>query len=920
MTKLYKIKFLKKYGEYKIGDIVNTSKRSAETMINAGYGEYVEENEIDESKLREESSEFRKEKMIEIPEQLQREEFRFILLGKAKKEPLEKEWQTKNNYAFDDPKLLSHLEADKNYGVALGFGNLIVIDGDTKEITKIASDGLPITFAVKTSKGMHYYYKIDKKIKPIRLSKEKQGDLGDVRSVGQYVVGANCTHPTGALYKVWNDLPITEISEEAIRSAFLKYIDKSDATEFKEFPITTTKRSSKYVRECQVPDYLLNNKLKPNMEKNAKLFRFVVDILHNREVNEKVFATLAKKQGHPLGAIQGWVKMAREGKLGKSSCELMREYLLRFAPELIGEICGGCDLYKRKRIVIEAKTSHSEVVADSTLDREKLKLEFIDFTYNSKGEITRAKVNVSKFTKYLLSKYNFKTIYETISEKIFVYQKGIYVKKGRKIIQTEAESILKEYCSNHYVVEITEKIKRLTAIDKEEFDYIPEEMICLENGVFNLQTQEFLKHDPKYYFKTKLPIKYDKKADCPNIKRFFETALYPDDIPVMQEWFGYCLYKNYFIKKALICFGKKDTGKTVMMKLLTTFLGDKNISGLSLQRISSGDKFRLVALENKFANLFDDLTSQDMVSGGFKVATGGGYITAEHKFGDQFQFKPYSKLTFAGNKIPSVKEIDADDDAYYDRWMPIAFDNVIEKEKQDKFFIQKLTTEQELSGLLNFALEGLKKILERDMPKFSFDKDWEEIKRIMERNSIDPLPSFCQDVLIEKGGNKISKEDMFKIYNFYAEKENKPKLSIAQIGRRLPKYAKYILPKRANIRFWENVGINELKVSQDTLDTLFLLIAKKGNKKDNINDNVLNNIHVLEKSVVSVVKNKGDKLKTNEEKVSKVSEQPQLTKEEDTKAMMEQINQKAKLASEAKKEAQIKADLEKINKEMEEKK
>ena len=35
--------------------------------------------------------------MIQIPKQLQKEEFRFILLGKAKKEPIELEWQKENN-------------------------------------------------------------------------------------------------------------------------------------------------------------------------------------------------------------------------------------------------------------------------------------------------------------------------------------------------------------------------------------------------------------------------------------------------------------------------------------------------------------------------------------------------------------------------------------------------------------------------------------------------------------------------------------------------------------------------------------------------------------------------------------------------------------------------------------------------------
>lgn len=44
-----------------------------------------------------------------IPKQLQKEEFRFVLLGKNSKLPIEEDWQNTNNYRYDDPKLLNHL-------------------------------------------------------------------------------------------------------------------------------------------------------------------------------------------------------------------------------------------------------------------------------------------------------------------------------------------------------------------------------------------------------------------------------------------------------------------------------------------------------------------------------------------------------------------------------------------------------------------------------------------------------------------------------------------------------------------------------------------------------------------------------------------------------------------------------------------
>jgi len=457
-------------------------------------------------------------------------------------------------------------------------------------------------------------------------------------------------------------------------------------------------------------------------------------------------------------------------------------------------------------------------------EKEMVEEEDLDFTYlDSKGN---EKISIPKIVNNLLNKYSFKTIYYLKAEKVYFYEKGIWNNRGIEIIKTETEKLLQDKCVSNIVKEVVEKIKRLTAISQEEFDTTPEELICLENGILNTTTKEFMNHDPKFYFKTKIPIEYDETVDCPKIKEFLENMVYPEDFPVIQEWFGFQLYKRYFIKKAMIIFGETDTGKTILLNLLMSFLGKKeNTSGISLQRISSGDKFALSSLKDKFANIFDDLSAKDLSdSGGFKIATGGGYITAEYKFGDPFQFLTFAKNIFATNKIPSVKDID--DDAYYSRWIPIPFDNQIKEEEQDKFILKKLTTEKEMSGLLNWALDGLKRLLING--SFSYSKNSEEIKSIMLRQN-NPLIAFAQDVLIQEADNKISKEVMYQIYSKYCDKYKFPKMSKEQLGRNLKKYVYYIGSVGGNERSWVNVKVN------DTYDTLifndFDKIEKTGKKE-----------------------------------------------------------------------------------------
>ncbi len=398
----------------------------------------------------------------------------------------------------------------------------------------------------------------------------------------------------------------------------------------------------------------------------------------------------------------------------------------------------------------------------------------------------------------------------------------------------------------------------MSAIDREEFEDIPEELICLENGIYNIKTKKLEEHNPKYYFKTKLSIDYNKEADCILIKKFLQDILYDEDIPVMQEWFGYNLYKRYFIKKAMILFGIKDTGKTILLNLLMAFISRKNTCGISLQRISSGDKFALSSLKDKFANVFDDLSSQDLKDqGGFKIATGGGFITAEYKFGDSFQFLNHAKHIFATNKIPPVEDVE--DDAYYDRWLPIPFDNQFEKKDQDKFLLDKLTTKEELSGLLNYALKGLERLL--DTGVFSYKKDSDEIRRIMERHS-DSLSAFVQDVLFEKTGNKITKEDMYNIYSIYVKDNKLSKLSKTQLGRRLQKYCYYILAKHGRKRYWINAGILDLHIKDYTLDTSQKTIRINENKEKVSSDYIHKNS--AKASKVSSKSNKKSDEKLNE--------------------------------------------------------
>lgn len=415
-----------------------------------------------------------------------------------------------------------------------------------------------------------------------------------------------------------------------------------------------------------------------------------------------------------------------------------------------------------------------------------------------------------KIAEFLVGRYKIKTIGNRERE-VYIYQDGVYV-LGLNFIRKWLHSLLKEACKTHTKNEIIEKIKDLSATDREEF-VVDERYINLNNGVFDLVENKLLPHSHKFPFLHKIPVDYIPKADCPNIKRFLNEILDEQTILTIQEFIGFGLYRRYFIKKALILVGEPNTGKTTLLRVITSLFGKENMSGVSLQKISS-DKFSSAHLYQKHINSFDDLSLRDINdTGAFKIVTGGGSITAEYKFGSQFQFENYAKLIFACNRIPDVKE--SDDEAYFSRWIIAKFNR--EVEKVDNFLIDKLTTPEEMSGFLNFAIEGLQRLLNEQA--FSYRKTPEETKEEMMQSG-SSLSGFVATQLKKEPEHWLSKDELYEAFKKYAIENKTLILTKTNFGKKIRQSAPYIDDGKKTINGkqvtgWRNVAFSNQEVLKE---------------------------------------------------------------------------------------------------------
>ena len=155
---------------------------------------------------------------------------------------------------------------------------------------------------------------------------------------------------------------------------------------------------------------------------------------------------------------------------------------------------------------------------------------------------------------------------------MWIYQKGIYIPSGKTYIKEITRKLLGVAYTPHLKNQVLEKIEADTYIDQEEFfSNNIEDEICCENGIINLRTRELTEFNPKKIFFTKIPVEYNPQAVCPGIESFFKSILKnAEDSKVMFELFGFLLFKNYFIEKAVMFIGDGSTNQEVITPNSTT--------------------------------------------------------------------------------------------------------------------------------------------------------------------------------------------------------------------------------------------------------------------------------------------------------------------------------------------------------------
>ena len=305
--------------------------------------------------------------------------------------------------------------------------------------------------------------------------------------------------------------------------------------------------------------------------------------------------------------------------------------------------------------------------------------------------------------------------------------------------------------------------------ETEDFDSDPYLFNC-QNCVINLRTHERIEHDPSLLLSKVSNVLYDPEATSPDFEKFLREIMLDDSQKALylQEIFGYSLLGEAPQEEFYMLYGSTTrNGKSTLLDTLEYLFGDYGAhimpETLAQQkdrnsRQASGDIARLAGV--RLVHCAEPPKRMKFDTALVKGMTGGDKITARHLQEREFEFVPVFKLLINTNFLPVVT-----DDTLFSsqRVHVVTFDRHFEPEEQDVHLKTKLRSQANLSGIFNWALDGLRLYQEDDetlTPPESVIRATAEY-----REKSDKLRCFIQDCLIPDKTSTISAKRAYEVFS-----------------------------------------------------------------------------------------------------------------------------------------------------------
>lgn len=238
-------------------------------------------------------------------------------------------------------------------------------------------------------------------------------------------------------------------------------------------------------------------------------------------------------------------------------------------------------------------------------------------------------------------------------------------------------------------------------------------LLNLKNGTLEVTPEgtRLKLFSPADFLTYQLPFDYEPEAIAPMFNKFLERVLPEQDLQnILSEFLGYVFIRTSYLKleKALLLYGTGANGKSVVYDIVNALLGAENVTSYSLESLTDKNGYYRAMIAGKLVNYASEINGK-LETAMFKALASGEPVEACIKYQNPFNISDYAKLVFNLNELP--REIEHTN-AYFRRLLIIPFNVTIPEPEQNKELAKQII-EAELSGVFNWVLQGLNRLMKQ---------------------------------------------------------------------------------------------------------------------------------------------------------------------------------------------------------------
>lgn len=329
-----------------------------------------------------------------------------------------------------------------------------------------------------------------------------------------------------------------------------------------------------------------------------------------------------------------------------------------------------------------------------------------------------------------------------------------------------------KYCAVNNIPRKISNIIEIMKLAAHVEDFPPEQdRIHLVNGTLLLDGT-FTEGKPDVV-RNRLPVAYRKDAPAPTIwLEFLNGLLYPEDIPTLQEFIGYCLISSNKGQRMMVIKGNGGEGKSQIGAVLSAIFGT-NMKDGSIGKISE-NRFARADLEHILLCVDDDMRMEALRQTNYvkSIVTAQGKMDLERKGKQSYQGWMFARLlAFSNGDLQALYDRS---DGFYRRQLVLTTKEKPAGRMDDPDLAQKMKAEVE--GIFLWAFEGLQRLASNNF-KFTESERTKANRESVKRDNNNIFDFMESEGYIRlKADASISSKELYEIYRMWCEENSLPPL------------------------------------------------------------------------------------------------------------------------------------------------